>query len=118
MVSFMKGNLMECIKYKFIFLYILNVFDIIFTLVLLKTGLFMEGNLFMAGIVTKPELSLLLKIGLIFILLFVVYKRMKTANLKQLVIASKIINFAVVAYICINISHIVWIVLIKLNILV
>lgn len=61
---FLRGYTLENIKIKFIVLYVLNVTDIIFTLLLWNTGLFTEVNIIMARILHNSIISLLIKIGL------------------------------------------------------
>lgn len=97
------------IKRKFVLLYVLNVIDIVLTLLLLETGMFIEANGIMEGIVTNPVISMLIKVGVVGVLLIIVYKRMIRATKKQLKIASYILNFAIGIYIIINISHLVWV---------
>ncbi|WP_367303032.1 DUF5658 family protein [Clostridium baratii] len=46
-------------------LYFLNVTDIIFTLLLLQTGMFKEGNRVMVNIVENPTLSFIVKVVII-----------------------------------------------------
>lgn len=93
---------------KFLLLYMLNILDILFTLILLETGLFEEANSFMATIVTDPFKAISIKVLLVGALLYIVYKRMERGTLKQLFISNYIINTAVIAYVFINISHFVW----------
>lgn len=110
-MEFIKDYSYNNLKRKFILLYILNVVDIVFTLYLLETGLFLEVNTVMIQIVDKPIISLILKVGLIGVLLFVLYKRMEVATNRQLKIGSWIVNIAIVVYILINISHLLWVAL-------
>ena len=46
MIAFIKNYEIESMKKKFILLYLLNVTDIIFTLLLLQTGYFSEVNFY------------------------------------------------------------------------
>jgi hypothetical protein len=103
--------LLSTIKKKFIFIYLLNVSDIICTLFLLQTGAFVEGNLFMRGIVSSNFLSYAVKLGIPAILLYIIYIRIKAATEKQLIIGNKLINACLILYAAINISHIFWIIL-------
>lgn len=82
-MNFIKSFSYINIRKKFL-LYILNVADILFTLLLLKTGLFEEANGVMAGIAIDPIKSILIKVVIVGILLYIVYKRMNKATLKQL----------------------------------
>lgn len=101
----------ESVKKKFILLYVLNIVDIIFTILLLETGMFKEINSIMVNIVEKPILSLILKVVLVGVLIFVVCKRMINATENQLIIGNIIINLALFMYIIINAMHIFYCVL-------
>ncbi|WP_420797487.1 DUF5658 family protein [Clostridium chrysemydis] len=106
MLNFLKANSVHITKFKLKLLYILNVFDIIFTLLLLETGIFKEANLFMRNIVESPILSIFIKIVLVFFLIKYLLIRIEGANLKQLKISNYILNFTLAIYIAIIISHI------------
>ena len=99
------------VKRKLALLFILNVLDIVFTLILLKTGLFKEANFIMAVVIDNPYLALFLKVLLVGVLLFLLSKRIEGANGKQLVYSNYIINVMCVIYILINLSHIMWCIL-------
>lgn len=90
---------------KFVFLYILNCFDILFTYTLLKTGDFFEANFFMRNVVTNPYLSILIKIifPAILITSVIPYLNDTTSNLK---ISHIIVNGILVIYLLINSCHI------------
>lgn len=105
---FIKDCSYKNVKWKFIILYMLNVSDIVFTLCLLETGLFIEANSFMVGIVTDPILSIIIKVVMIGVLLLIVYKRMASATDRQLKIGNYIFNVAIILYGLINLSHIIW----------
>lgn len=95
----------ENIKKKFALLYTLNISDIIFTLLLLQTGLFKEVNGVMVEVTKNPMLSIFLKVIVVGILVFIICKRMKEANEKQLKISNVIITCAVGVYAIINLLH-------------
>lgn len=99
------------IKKKLMGLFILNSTDIILTLLLLKTGLFVEANVLMVNVVKSPIISLFLKVILVGVLLIYVYKRMRKATERQLILSNIIINFALVLYFLINLSHFLWVIL-------
>jgi hypothetical protein len=113
-MSFIIGSLknsdLNSIKLKLIILYLLNVSDIIFTIFLVNTGVFMEVNLIMAPLVYNNQvLSLLIKIvAPVFLLLCLFYRMRKGATGKQLFQANIIIIFSVIFYGIINVFHIVW----------
>ena len=103
-----KKHDLKSIKYKLEILFLLNVTDILLTIILIKTGLFEEVNILMKLVVNNTFLSLLIKIGLVSILLVGLFYRMKTATIKQLKIANKIILSAIFVYGLINLSHVAW----------
>lgn len=106
------------IKSKLIVLYILNILDISFTLLLLSTGLYKEINIFMIQVVHSTKGSFLLKIVVPAIILFYLYIRIKKASKTQLKISNTIINITVFFYLVINILHILWVLLIPVTQLV
>ncbi len=108
MIAFIKNNSLIILKKKFILLYLLNVTDIIFTLLLLQTGYFTEINVFMTGIVQRPLISLLLKVVFPAFLLYYLYKQIMNADPDQLRIANIAINISLTVYTMVNISHLVW----------
>ncbi|WP_394883491.1 DUF5658 family protein [Clostridium baratii] len=108
---FIKEYSCENIKKKIQLLYFLNVTDIIFTLLLLQTGMFKEGNSVMVNIVESPAWSLIIKVVIIGILLFLLIKMMLMATNKQLYISNYIINGALGIYSIINLMHIIYIVM-------
>jgi hypothetical protein len=97
------------LKHKFMALYLLNVTDILFTLILLNSGAFIEANVVMRSIVENEFVSILLKIILPFLLLYILFKRIKSASSRQLKISNVFISGAVVIYSLINLSHLIWI---------
>jgi hypothetical protein len=108
-VSVMKTGDLESIKKKLIAIYILNVTDIIFTIFLVNTSMFLEVNAIMATFVNNRQfLSILIKIVIPLVLLLRVYQRMKDATEKQLYQSNIIVNACLIFYGLINISHVVW----------
>lgn len=105
LVSFIKNYTLENIKHKLLILYLLNVTDIIFTLLLLATGFYIEANMFMAKAVQSFSASFILKILLPAALLFYLYLRMGKASEKQLKQSNNILNIATAVYGIINIFH-------------
>lgn len=103
--------MLDSIRKKFVFIYLLNVSDIIFTLLLLQTGAFVEGNFFMRGVVQSNTLSFVMKLGVPALLLCIIYVRIKKATERQLAAGNLLINVCLVLYVAINISHIFWIIL-------
>ncbi|MBY0756499.1 DUF5658 family protein [Clostridium sardiniense] len=116
---FIKGYSYTNIKKKLQLLYILNISDIILTLILLKTGLFKEVNGIMVNIVENPLISIFIKVGLVGLLIYYLIKRMTNATNKQLLISNFILNGALGIYCIINLMHIsyIFLYLIILNII-
>lgn len=109
MLTFIKTYTYDMLRKKFIILYLLNVTDIIFTLLLLQTGYFAEVNFFMVKAVQSPIASLLLKIILPAVLLYVIYKRMKDTDEIQLKAANIAVNISLTLYTLVNLTHLVWV---------
>jgi len=103
----MNPNILN-IKSKLLILYILNVLDIVFTLLLLETGFFQEANPFMLYIINRPTKLLIIKIILPALLLFLMYLRIRNAQKHQLIISNKIINGALFGYGLLNLLHLIW----------
>jgi hypothetical protein len=102
---------LQMVKYKFILIYILNVTDVIFTLFLLSTGNYFEGNIFMKSLVTNQTASIVVKTVLPAALLYFIFKRMKQATEEQLIKANILINICMILYIIINSFHVLWVIL-------
>ncbi|MBU3188762.1 DUF5658 family protein [Clostridium bowmanii] len=108
-IAVLKTRDLGSIKRKLITMYILNVTDIIFTILLVNTGMFLEVNAVMAPFVNNRQLlSIILKVVIPFVLLLGVYKRIKEATEKQLYQSSIIVNGCLIFYGLINVFHIVW----------
>ncbi|NLJ40610.1 MAG: hypothetical protein GX352_03220 [Clostridiales bacterium] len=108
MLTFLREYSLPGIKTKFILLYLLNVTDIIFTRLLLGTGVFVEINALIANVVLDSVVCILLKILLPAVLLTILYQRMHRATERQLKISNIILNLAVAFYLLVNISHLAW----------
>ena len=117
MITFIKNYDLSSIKKKFILLYLLNVTDIIFTLLLLRTGYFQEVNIFMIKAVQSPTLSLVLKILLPAAILLYLYYRTKSSDDSQLKVSNIALNISLTIYIVVNITHVIWVALLPFFIL-
>lgn len=95
------------IRIKFLVLYLLNVFDIVFTLVFLSTDNFIELNPFMKNIVSNSSLAISVKTIIPAILLGFLAIRIEKANEKQIKITNYITNIIVIIYTAINFMHII-----------
>lgn len=108
MIAFIKNYELHSIKKKMIILYVLNLTDIAFTLLLLETGFFTEVNIFMVNAVENPVAGILLKTILPAILLYYLYKRICCIDTSQLKAANIGINISLTLYALVNLSHLVW----------
>lgn len=111
MVAFIKNYQLEFMKKKFVLLYLLNVTDIICTVLLLRTGYFTEINFLMVQVVQNPLASTCIKILFPALLLYHMYHHMKNADLEQLKASNIAVNISLVIYFLVNLSHMVWIAL-------
>ena len=109
MVALLKKYDLAAVKSKFFIIYILNVTDIFFTLYLINSNMFEEANIFMKSIVANFGESIILKVIIPLVLLYILFIRMKSATISQLVISNKIINVCLLLYIAINMFHILWV---------
>lgn len=114
MIAFIKDHNINNIRKKLIILYLLNVSDIIFTLALLRTGMFREINIFMINAVENTMLSILLKIIFPAGILYYLYKRVSFSDKKQLHAANIGILISLTMYSLVNLSHMLWVVLLPL----
>lgn len=111
LITFIKAHNLVNIRKKLIILYLLNVLDIIFTLVLLQTGLFREMNIFMINAVQSPFISIILKIIFPAGLLFYLYKRICLSDNEQLRATNIGLLISLTLYSLVNLSHIIWVML-------
>ena len=108
-ILIVKARDLISVKRKLILLYLLNVTDIIFTILLFNTGMFTEANILMAPLIKNDQLlGLSIKVLIPLILMIGVYLRIHKATEKQLSIANVLITGCLIFYGLINISHIVW----------
>lgn len=115
MISFLKYYSLGDIKNKMVTIFILNVTDIIFTLILCGTGLFTEANPVAAVFVGNRYAALLIKSLIPAMLLACVYFRMRKATEAQLKKANVMIVAVLMAYVVINVSHVTWISVLLIN---
>lgn len=111
MMTFIKSHSLDTIRKKLIILYLLNVTDILFTLALLRTGFFMEVNIFMTNAVENPALSLFLKIIFPAALLYFLYKKISISDAGQLRAANIGVLISLTIYTLVNLSHLMWVAL-------
>jgi hypothetical protein len=71
----------------------------------------------MMNAVQNPLASLLLKVVLPALLLLFIYQRIKTADAAQLKASNIAVNISLTIYSLVNISHLVWVVLLPIFIM-
>jgi hypothetical protein len=108
MLLFLKSYDYVTLVKKFLLIYVLNITDIGFTLGLLKTQVFQEGNPLMRSIVNSSVASVFTKAILPAILILYIYFRIKKATDKQLYYSNFFATGCLGFYAVINISHLVW----------
>lgn len=111
LITFIKTYNLINIRRKLIVLYLLNVSDLIFTLLLLQTGFFKEMNIFMIGAVEKPIVSVILKVIFPAFLLIYLYKRICLSDREQLKAINIGLLISLSLYSLVNLSHLVWVAL-------
>lgn len=103
------------LKSKMVFVYILNVTDIIFTLILCGTGACIEANPFAALFVGNTAAALIVKSLVPAALLAYLYLRLRKASDNQRRKANASIAVLLAAYALINISHLTWLSVLVFN---
>lgn len=107
----MKSTTVTSIHHKILALYILNNTDILFTLSLLKSGLYKEANTIVAPLLRNPSHLILIKVVLPAVLLSFISLRIKRATDEQLKLSNIFINIILAIYVLINISHVLGVML-------
>lgn len=95
---FVKSYDFNAIRRKLVAIYLLNITDIVFTLLLFKTILFSEVNPIMAKVISNQTGSVLLKITLPLLLIVYILMRMQKADIKQLKQANVVITGCLALY--------------------
>ena len=111
MFQFIKQPSLSTIKIKLIILYILNISDILLTLILVRTGLIIEANPVMASIIENSFATFFVK-GIIPALLFIyLYYRLQSATPKMIKLTNFCIFILLGFYFFINCLHLLWFIL-------
>jgi hypothetical protein len=108
MISFFKCCSIEGLRNKMIFVYVLNVTDIIFTLILCGTGIFIEANPFAALFTGSTAAAITAKSLIPGALLAYLYFRLRSATEKQRKKANISLAALLIVYSLINVSHLTW----------
>lgn len=98
-------KILRSIYLQLTLLYLFNVFDILFTLLFMKTNAFTEWNPFILWAIQSPPFVLILKCILTALLLLYLSVRIKRATLKQLKISKILILIITCFYGAINLLH-------------
>lgn len=98
---------------RLIFLYILNVSDYLFTLILLSDGLFFEANPILESSINGIG-GFILKCIVPLILLSYLHIRAGSNVIKHEKAVNILLNIILIYYIAINVFHVFWIILISL----
>lgn len=108
MEAIRKQGALSRIRFRLAVLYGLNVADYLFTLFLLRTGLFVEANAVMKQALDSGWWGAFLKVFLVAILFLWIAGRLEGASPWQLKKAVIVVNAGLAAYALINLSHFVW----------
>ena len=111
MFSFIKACEFRDVRKKLIIIYALNVTDILFTLFLLSTKMFIEVNPIMVFLIENSYLSLIARFLFPAVLIFYMGLRLSKATSEQLRKSNIVISVLFIAYALMNILHLVWIVI-------
>ncbi|WP_414632865.1 DUF5658 family protein [Clostridium sp. UBA5988] len=93
------------INKKLLLLYTLNISDVIFTIILINSKYFVEGNPLMASFFKVPIYAFLIKLIFPGLLLFFVYIVINHNPQKQFTFSNRLINLALIPYMLVNILH-------------
>lgn len=108
MLKLLKNSSIYTLQNKLTGIYILNTLDILFTISLLKTGLFQEANALMINIVDNNLLSILIKLilpALLIIYVIVHLGELPDGNLK---VCNFFINIVLIIYTTITVLHVLY----------
>ena len=97
------------LKSKLTFVYFLNALDIVFTFVLLKTGLFYEANTLMTGVVTNALTSIAIKIVIPALLILYIIHKLDDPVQPNSKLCNFFICLVMFVYLIINSLHIFYI---------
>ena len=105
------------LQVKLYCVYFLNVLDWIFTLMLLKTGLFYEANPIARTFIESFTLSFTIKCIIPLALIILVCKCLHLLDFSQMKTADMVICFGLTVYLAVIVDHIInFIILINTNI--
>ena len=111
--QFIKQYHLPNLKLKLVLLYLLNISDIILTLILLNTGFIMEANPIMNYIIQSKTATILVKEVLPGLLFIYLYLRLKLASIKMIKVTNYGLILLIGFYFAINCLHLFWFALIN-----
>lgn len=106
LVRYIRSYKVRTLKIKFIILYILNVTDIIFTLLSVDAYKFNEGKDFIQVVKDINFSTFFIKTSITLLLLVILGVKMRNNRDKTLIHANIIIMVCIIAYILINLVNI------------
>ena len=106
MLTFLKVRSADSFRLKLMILYLLNLFDMIFTLILLGTGRFRELNPIMAYAFGRPSVAVVIKVLIPGLVLLCLYACLCSAKPRQTRVPNWIINGLLMGYSGINLLHV------------
>lgn len=107
LVNYIRSYKVRTLKTKFITLYILNVLDIIFTLLYVDAYKFKEGKGLIQTVKYIDFPDFFIKTGITLLLLVILNINMRNTGDKPLFYSNIIIMLSMIFYIFINIGHII-----------
>lgn len=110
MISFFKRYEYVDIRNKLLFLYGLNIIDLLMTLFLVGTGFFIEGNPLMAYFMMTPLMIIVFKLIMPAAMIAVVAVRLRTATPAQRHSSNILVNALLLSYAAVAVLHVAWIV--------
>lgn len=108
MLKLVRTCTLKNVRFKLVLLYILNISDLVFTIFLIRTGLFSEINILLDALLRIPVLCFLVKVIMPGLLIVYITKRIKRASKGQLRISNLLTNIILSFYFAINLHHFVW----------
>ncbi len=103
------------LQFKLYSVYILNVLDWIFTLLLLKTGMFYEANPIARTFIGSFFLSFVIKCIIPLLLIILVCRCLYIFEFQEMKTADMVICFALTVYLAVTVDHIINFIIYILN---
>ena len=107
MVSFLRRYDYIDIRLKLLFLYGLNIIDLLFTKFLVGTGFFSEGNPIMAYFMSDPITTVLFKLVMPAVLIAALAMRLRTATPEQRRSSNYLAGVLLSIYAAVAVLHVV-----------